>query len=349
MHVLSSLQAVAHGSDTVQYFQWRKSRGSSEKFHGAVVDHCGHEHTRVFKDVSDVGSILKKLDDVVGTTAESQVAIIYDWENRWALEDAQGPRKEKKDYQETCEKHYRTFWQRGVSVDIINMDCDFSGYKLLIAPMLYMVRPKVAERLEQFVASGGTLVATYWSGIVDENDLCFLGGFPGPLRKVLGIWSEEIDAFYDDDVNYVVLKDGQAGKEYEAIELCDLIHTETAEVLATYKNDFYAGRPALTVNRFGAGKAYYIAFRSREDFLQGFYDQLIEELQIEKVLPSELPEGVTAQKRTDGQHDYIFVMNFNSDERTVDLGSLELTDLVDGGKAKGSIKLPGYGVRILKR
>jgi beta-galactosidase len=178
MHVLSSMQAVAHGSDTVQYFQWRKSRGSSEKFHGAVVDHCGHEHTRVFRDVTEVGQILEKLDPIPGTTVHSEVAIIFDWENRWAIEDAQGPRQEKKDYPETCIRHYQTFWNQGVPIDVIDMDSDFFGYKLLIAPMLYMIRPGVAERVAQFVESGGTFVTTYWSGIVDEYDLCFLEDFP---------------------------------------------------------------------------------------------------------------------------------------------------------------------------
>src|SRR5690606_12853126 len=190
MHLLSSLQAVAHGSDTVQYFQWRKGRGGSEKFHGAVVDHVGHERTRVFQDVAAVGAVLKGLDPVVGTTVEPEVALIFDWENRWALEDAQGPRQEKK-YEETCRRHYYPFWSQGIPVDVINADCDFSRYRLLIAPMLYMVRPGVAERISRFVADGGTFVATYWSGIVDEHDRCFLGGFPGPLRKVLGIWAEE--------------------------------------------------------------------------------------------------------------------------------------------------------------
>ena len=102
MHLLASMQAVAHGSDTVQYFQWRKSRGSNEKFHGAVVDHCGHENTRVFRDVAEVGSVLKKLDPVIGTTVNAEVAVIYDWENNWAIEDAEGPRKDKKNYQQTC-------------------------------------------------------------------------------------------------------------------------------------------------------------------------------------------------------------------------------------------------------
>ena len=186
MHVLSSIQAIAHGSDTVQYFQWRKSRGSSEKFHGAVVDHCGHENTRVFKDVTRVGEILTKLDDVIGTSVKPEVAVIYDWENYWAIHDAQGPRIEKKDYYDTVQKHYRAFWNLSIPVDVINMDCDFSKYKVVVAPMLYMVRPGVGERLEEFVEKGGTLITTYWSGIVDENDLCFLGGFPWTIKKSNG-------------------------------------------------------------------------------------------------------------------------------------------------------------------
>lgn len=352
MHLLSSIQAVAHGSDTVQYFQWRKSRGCSEKFHGAVVDHCGHENTRVFRDVAEVGKVLEKLDGVVGTTVRPEVAIIYDWENRWAMEDAYGIRKERINYQLTCEQHYNTFWKQGIPVDVINMDCDFSNYKLLIAPMIYMVRPGVAERIEEFVAAGGTFVTTYWSGIVDENDLCFLGGFPGPLRKVTGIWSEEIDALYDQDVNYAVPVTGNVlnlNKEYKAMELCDLIHAETAEVLATYKCDFYQGRPALTVNKFGNGKAYYIAFRSGLDFLSDFYTQLIEDINISKVLDTELPEGVTAQKRSDGENDYIFIMNFSPEERNVDLPDESFTDVLNGNKVEGNITLSGYGIRILVR
>ena len=132
------------------------------------------------------------------------MAIIYDWENVWALNDAQGPRRGDKGCLDDCKEHYRAFWKQGIPVDIIDMEQDLSGYKLVVAPMLYMVRPGVAERIAAFVEAGGTFVATYWSGIVDENDLCFLGGFPGPLREVLGIWAEEIDALYEGDTNGVV-------------------------------------------------------------------------------------------------------------------------------------------------
>jgi beta-galactosidase len=351
MHLLSSIQAVAHGSDTVQYFQWRKSRGSSEKFHGAVVDHVGHENTRVFRDVTEVGKVLEKLDKVVGTTVRPEVAVIYDWENRWAIDDAQGVRREK-GYLPTCEMHYKTFWNKGIPVDVINEDCDFSGYKLLIAPMLYMVKPGVAERMEEFVANGGTLVTTYWSGIVDENDLCFLGGFPGPLRKVTGIWSEEIDGLYDGEFNLTEPVAGNAlnlTKEYKAIEMMDLIHAETAEVLAKYKTDFYKGMPALTVNRFGKGKAYYVAFRSEFDFLNDFYTQLISDLNIAKVIDTELPEGVTAQKRTDGETDFVFLMNFSNEEKAVDLAGAVFEDMVNSGRVEGKVTLPGYGMKILEK
>ena len=134
------------------------------------------------------------------------------------------------------------------------MDCDISKYDLVVAPMLYMVRPKVAERINEFVKKGGTFVTTYWSGIVDENDLCFLGGFPGPLREVTGIWSEEIDSLYDNETNQVEFiannKENLKGT-YEVKDYCDLIHAETAEVLAVYKKDFYADMPAVTVNKYG--------------------------------------------------------------------------------------------------
>jgi beta-galactosidase len=351
MHLLSSLQAVAHGSDTVQYFQWRKSRGAFEKFHGAVVDHYGHEDTRVFRDVTEVGKVLGKLDELVGTTVRPEVAVIYDWENRWAMDDAQGVRREK-GYQSTCELHYRAFWNQGIPVDVISEDCDFSGYRLLIAPMLYMVKPGVAKRMEQFVENGGTLVTTYWSGIVDENDLCFLGGFPGPLRRLTGIWSEEIDSLYDGECNFAVPAAGNSlslKREYRAVEMLDLIHAETAQVLASYKTDFYQGRPALTGNSFGKGKAYYIAFRSDLDFLTDFYTRLVHDLRITKVIDTDLPEGVTAQKRSDEETDYVFLMNFSNTEKTVDLNEDVFRDMLDGTRVEGRLQLSGYGVRVLER
>jgi beta-galactosidase len=353
MHRLSSLQAAAHGSDTVQYFQWRKSRGSCEKFHGAVVDHVGHENTRVFRDVAELGAELSKLDPILGTTVRPEVGLIYDWENRWAIDDLKGLSGRARKYLETAINHYSEFWKRGVPVDVIDETCDFSGYRLLVAPMLYMLRPGVAERLKSFVHSGGTLVTTYWSGIVDESDLCFLGGWPGGgLREVLGIWDEETDSLHEKDRNQVVcLKGNHLGLQgpYEARDCSALIHAETALVLAKFGGDFYAGRPALTVNTYGKGSAYYIASRNEERFLSDFYHGLIRNLGIRGVLEADLPEGVTAQLRTDGEREFVFLLNFRPDTETVPLGEGAFSDLLTGQKVKGSAKLGPYGAMILER
>ncbi|MGL4736284.1 MAG: beta-galactosidase [Cellulosilyticaceae bacterium] len=351
MHLLASLQAVAHGSDTVQYFQWRKSRGSSEKFHGAVVDHCGHEHTRVFRDVAQVGDLLEQLDDVVGTSIQTEVAVIYDWENYWAIEDAQGPRVEKKDYYETVQAHYRAFWQQSIPVDVVNMDCDLSKYKVVVTPMLYMVREGVGERLEAFVSAGGTLVTTYWSGIVDENDLCFLGGFPGPLRQVLGVWSEELDALYDEDVNLVKCVEGNGfGLQgmYEGKIFCDLIHAEGSEILATYATDFYEGRPALTCNHYGKGEAYYITFRNNDEFLDDFYQTLSKRLQLRRSVDLKLPTGVNVQMRQDESHQFSFFMNFTDEEKCIELEELRGIDVASEKVIQGELRLGAYGVKVIR-
>ncbi|MCL2042664.1 MAG: beta-galactosidase [Treponema sp.] len=321
VHMLQSMQAVAHGADTVQYFQFRKSRGSAEKFHGAVVDHEGSENTRVFRDVADVGKRLAGMDAIRGTGTPAETAIVYDWHNRWVLDDAKGFLQNKTGYNAAVAAHYRAFWQQGIPVDIIDSSLiatpgHLDKYRLLVAPMLYMIRPGVAEAVNAFVERGGTFVATYITGQVNETDLCFTGGFPGPLRKCLGIWCEEVDALYPEDSNNLVWN----GKSYEIHDLCELIHAEGAQVLGTYGSDFYAGRPALTVNNFGKGKAYFIAARTVPGFLYDFYRKTAGDAGVKPVFNAELPQGVTAQVRSDGKTDYIFTMNFNPSPAQVDCG-----------------------------
>ena len=234
-------------------------------------------------------------------------------------------------YEQTVLSHYRAFWEQGVPIDVIDMDCDFSKYKLVVAPMLYLVRPGVSERIEQFVANGGTFVTTYWSGIVDENDLCFQGGFPGPLRKTLGIWSEEIDGLHDHEVNRVLFTEGnslQITGEYEVHELCELIHTEGAETLAVYGDDFYAGRPALTVNRLVKAKLTISQLVQIKSFQSSFYKQILQEAGIDGALQTELPAEVTAQIRTDGVNEFIFLMNFSNKTHTITLDEQAYTDML---------------------
>jgi beta-galactosidase len=300
IHRLKSLQAVAHGADSVQYFQFRKSRGSAEKFHGAVVDHVGHAETRVFREVAEVGQMLEGLAGVVGCATPAEVALVYDWDCRWILDEAAGPVKSL--YEPVVLAHYRAFWRQGVPVDVRGSTDDLRGYKLIIAPLLYLLKPGVAERLTEFVRNGGTLAGTFLTGIADENDLVFEGGWPGPLRKVFGIWAEEIDYLYEDESNRLMPGD------YRVTRVCDLIHAEGAEVVATYGDDFYAGRPCVTRNRFGTGHAWYIAANAEQRYLNDFYRERVRDLGLRRALDAELPDGVTAQIRGE----YVFLLNFTN-------------------------------------
>ncbi len=351
LHIVEGLQCIAHGSDTVQYFQWRKGRGGCEKFHGAVVDHYPSDQTRVFREVAELGGILGRLDDIVGTTTPARVGIYYDWENRWALDQSDGPRNERKDYAGTCVSHYRPFWSSGVGVDVLREESDLSPYTLVIAPMLYMIRPGVAERIAAFVRNGGTFVTTYLSGIANESDLCFQNGFPGPLRELMGVWAEEIDVLYDNEsVPVVAAKGNGAGLtgSYQGGILCDIVHAEGARVLATYGGEFYKGTPAVTVNTVGKGRAYYIASRNDARFHADFYNHLIDALGIERPLGRVLPDGVTARVRTDGTRRFVFVLGFNRKPVSIPLGTKRYRDVVTGKSAYGRLALPAYTARVLE-
>ena len=347
MHLLSSLQAVAHGSDTVQYFQWRKSRGSSEKLHGAVVDHYGKSDTRVFRDVTEVGEVLEKIKNVCNSETKSKVAIVYDWENMWALKDSQGPRNIGLDYNEIVTEYYKVFWDLGINVDFVDMECEISKYDLVIAPILYMIKDGYQEKIREFVASGGNFITTYFSGIVNETDLCYLGGFPGKLMDVFGVRSEEVDTLFDNEENIIELYKNK--QEYKCTHICDLIHLEGAEALGEYKSDFYKGRPAITKNNFGEGKAYYITSRNEDSFNREFLSSIINEIGIEKNIDTILPKGVSISKREKENCEYLFIQNYSEEDIEINLDNKEYFNIIKETIVKEKLTIKGYSIEILER
>ncbi|AIQ16057.1 beta-galactosidase [Paenibacillus sp. FSL H7-0357] len=344
---LWSYQAVARGADTVLFFQLRRSIGACEKYHGAVIEHVGHEHTRVFRECAELGKELEQLgDQLLDARSQAQIGIIYDWENRWALDLSSGP-SVALDYVNEVHKYYDALYQQNIEADMIGVEENLSKYKIVIAPVLYMIKPGFAEKVEAFVKAGGTFITTYFSGIVNENDLVTVGGYPGELRKVLGIWAEEIDALLPGMSNEIVMNKewGMLSGSYKCDLLCDLIHSEGAEVLAQYGSDFYKGMPVLTVNSFGEGKAYYVASSPEVGFLQGFLANLCKENGIKPLVSA--PEGIESVQRVKDGVSYLFLLNHKEGDLSADIGAAERTDLLTGKTFSGSAVVPGRGVLIL--
>ncbi|CAM4314872.1 beta-galactosidase [Paenibacillus phoenicis] len=345
---LWSYQAVARGADTVMFFQLRRSIGACEKYHGAVIEHVGHEHTRVFREVAELGRELEQLGDtLLDARTEAKIGIVYDWENRWAIELSSGPTVAL-NYVNEVHKYYDTLFQMHVESDMVSVEEDFSKYEILIAPVMYMVKPGFAKKVEEFVANGGTFVTTFFSGIVNENDLVTLGGYPGELRSVLGIWAEEIDALLPGRTNQIVMKEawGALSGQYECGLLCDLIHAEGAEVLAEYGSDFYQGMPVVTVNQFGKGRAYYVASSPDAAFLQGFLKNLCDEKGIQPLLDA--PAGVEVARRVKDGKAFLFLLNHNEGAAEVEIGSEGMKDLLAQTEVSGTVQVPGRGVVILE-
>jgi beta-galactosidase len=345
---LWSYQAVARGADTVMFFQLRRSVGACEKYHGAVIEHVGHEHTRVFREVAELGQELSQLGDaLLDARVDSKVAIVFDWENRWAIELSSGPTVAL-DYVKEVHKYYDALYELNIQADMIGTDEDLSKYDIVIAPVLYMVKPGYADKVNAFVQNGGTFVTTFFSGIVNENDLVTLGGYPGELRSVLGIWAEEIDALFPDQKNEIVLNEklGNLQGSYECGILCDLIHAEGAEVVAEYGSDFYKGRPVLTVNSYGEGKAWYVASSPEASFLRDFLSTLCSEKGIEPV--QDAPQGVEVSVRKKDGQSFLFIMNHQAEEVNMDIGETPGRDMLSGETVSGSLTLPARAVKIVQ-
>lgn len=337
-----SYQTLAHGGDTIQFFQLRRSVGGCEKFHGAVIAHAGTENTRVFREVTQLGAELEQLGDrILGSVNESQVGILFDWDNYWALEYTSGPTVDLT-YVKQIHACYEYFYQRNIAVDMAPVDGDFGKYKMIVAPVLYMVKEGVKEALETFVQQGGTLVLTYMSGIVDQSDNVYLGGYPGPLRDLAGIWVEEIDALAPEQHNEMIFADG--GK-YRCGMVCELMHAEGAEVLAAYGADFYQGMPAATMNRFGDGQIFYLGTKPEAEGFAAFLDQAAEKAGVTPVIPEKTELEVTCRRGEEGS--FWFLLNFRDRELCLPKCFIGQKDLLTGEILTEGTLFRKYDVRIV--
>ncbi len=344
---LQALQAIAHGADGVMFFQWRQSQAGAEKFHSSVVTHEGNEHNRIFQQVARVGSEMQKLSaNVAGTRIQARVALLMDWENWWAVEYQPGP-SNRVHYVDQIANLYRALHHLNIAVDIVQPDSDLSAYRLVLAPLLYMTRPGVPENLEHFVSRGGTLLTTFFSGIVDESDHVFLKGYPGSLRQLLGIHVEEFDPWTPEMTNEVLVKEGELAGTYPCTLWGELIHLEDAQALGVFASDYYAHGPALTRNQYGQGQAYYLATQPDDELYTKLLHMLCQQASVAPVLP--LPETIEVTQRTHSNGSSVyFLLNHTQQAQSVPLPSGTFISLLDDKTVSGTLTVPALDVVVLR-
>lgn len=341
-------QGIAHGGDGCFYFQMKQSIGGQEKFHGAVIGHSGSGDTRIYKEISSLGAELKELgNQLIGTTVNNKVAIYFDWDSWWDLENASGPSKDM-NYYDQVRAYYKALYDQNIPVDIIPSKAELDKYHVVIAPAFYMINPSTVERIKQFVQEGGTLISTFRTGVVDESDRCMYGLAPGPLKEVLGVEVEETDALFPDESNTIVIRDAKKDTNvtYESSLLCDLINLKGAKAVGVYGEDFYAGTPCITKNNYGKGTAYYVGTSPSQLFLNEFMQKICSENEIfTQFTASENVEVATRESENEKFH---FVINHNDSPATIDFGSFAGTNLLNGERVTSCYNLNSREVMIVK-
>lgn len=343
MNILSSLQQIAHGSDSTLYFQIRQAQGNSEKFHGGVIGHDGSSENRVYQEVAQYGSKLENIAEIKGAIKKPKVGIYYDWESNWAFNRGGAFGRPTRLGIQTLQKHYSIFWGQDIACEIINGEDDFTKYDLIIAPIMYMYRDATVTKLQKFVRTGGTLVGSYFTGMTDEYDRVILNGLPTKLRELFGIETKEIDTLYPKQHNQVEFGD----KSYVTKDYNQIIATTTAKVLGKYQDDFYQDTPAVVENEFGQGTTYYLATRLGRDFLKEFYRPIIDKLRLANNFVLDSKYEVSCQVRIKDGVRYYFLMNFSEDQQVVHT-RCESTNVEDGSTVGTEIRLEKYGCLVLK-
>ena len=343
---LQSFQAIARGADGVLYFQWRQSKAGSEKFHSAFVSHESSEHGRIFQQAAHIGEELQQLSpDIVGSRVTAQVAIMMDWQNWWAVEYLPGP-SDRLRYWEQIKACYHALHRLNVAVDVVSPDSDLSAYRLVLAPLLHMLRPGVARNLEQYVEQGGIFLTTFFSGIVDQNDHVVLGGYPAELRKLLGIHIEEFDPWTEEMTNTVVIEEEPLRGTYPCTLWGEMVHLEGARAIGVFAADYYANGPALTVHQFGQGKAYYLATEGNDELLVRVMRQLCQDVAVTSVLGVQERLEITQRERADGRNVY-FLLNHGERSEEVILPDGMFSSLLKGELVKGKIVIQPLDVLVL--
>ena len=316
--VRDSLAHVAMGADAVCYFQWRQSKAGAEKFHSAMVPHAG-EDSAVFRDVCELGADLNKLSDegILGSRlAKSRVAVVFDYESEWATEHTATPTQHVHHVDEPL-AWFRALADQGVTADVVPVRGAWDDYEMVVLPSVYLLSEETTRRVRDYVVGGGRLVVTYYTGISDEKDHVWLGGYPGSIRDVVGVRVEEFMPMGDDFTGVpdrLELSNGAV-----AHDIADVIGSVdgTATVLETFKDDPWTGMdgaPAIVAHTFGEGRSVYVGARLGRDGIALSLPEILDSLGMAEVGGN---DGRVLRVEREGADGSRFVFSFNRTHETV--------------------------------
>ena len=303
-----SLQAFAHGADTILHFRWRSAtKGAEMHWHG-IIDHSNVEGRR-YREFADLCERADSLQEISGAVTKARVAVLYSTEAEYAFKIQ--PQYQGFHYFNQLKAYHEAFMSMGLNVDIIDWRGELSDYDIVVAPTLYMVDEEVTAALYAFVGQGGSLLLTGRSGVKDENNACIMQELPTVYRRLAGAHVKEYDAIgYKEQ--HIMMEDHDKDKVSYTIQgWCDLLETDTAEVLATYQDAFYAGTAAITRNRYGDGMVYYVGVVGKKMLYHELARMMLEEKNIPYI--KDLPHGVEISYRMKDDKEYIFIFN-NTDK-----------------------------------
>ncbi|MEV1178660.1 beta-galactosidase [Nonomuraea sp. NPDC049784] len=341
---LGSLQAVSRAADSVMYFQWRASRGGQERFHSAMLPHSGPD-SRTFREVVDLGREMKLLAPAAGTTSRAEVAILFDWDGWWGLEETAGLPRQDFSYADTVMRHYWPLWSQHFPVDVVSSGSSLEGYKVLVVPNAYLIDDEGVRRITEFARDGGTVIMSFFSGVVDDCNRVRPDGYPGAFRQLIGA---KIDEYWPARPHEVFSVEFADGRRATSTWWRDDIHLETGTALATYGDGLLAGRAAVVENRFGAGRVVYFATLLEQAAFDSELVAAVEAAGVRTPFPG-VPAHVECAVRGDAEHEYVFLLNHSGEESASVPFEGEGTDLLTGERVSGPVDLAPLGAVVIQR
>lgn len=342
---LFTYQLVSRGADAVLYFRWRQSRIGSEQFYGGVVTHDGRGDNRMYREVQQIGQEIKRLAPALkGTRVVADACIVFSHENDWSLQQPMQPNRHFR-LKDHLILYYTALHDRNMAVDFARPSDDLSRYKLVIAPSLHLLSGGETDRLKLYVHNGGTLVGTFNSGLVDEHHMAPDNGFPHDLTDLFGLEVLEFDVLPPGEENHLTFKGSFPTSHLHPAQIwCDVIEPKGCQPLAVYSRDFYSGRPAITMNSFGQGKAIYVGTQSHQSF---YYDLIVwvrQQLHLHPLL--KVPDTVEVSMRQNDQRKIYFLLNHQNSPVRIQFYK-PMHDLLTEKTVSGNLDLPAHGVLVL--